>query len=282
MNKLLLKIKSTYEKMSKQEKKVADYLFENSSDIKPLTITDLANKIGVSQATIVRFVKRIGCTGYPQFRIMLASQDKYLIVNESINETDSFIEMYSKISDDVLSSLIKTKNNLTNELLEKAYELIVNADKIVIMGVGSSYIMGLDLYHKLLRAGFNVTMSLDSHFGVIASCLLTEKSLLITLSHSGYSKDVYDTVTVAKEKHAKIMAITSNPKSPIGKSGDVVLVTSSNEISYRVLGLTSRYSELLIIDTLYSYIVTHLEGVKETIRDIEDNIVIKQISKKTK
>ena len=282
MNRLLIATKSKYDEMSKTEKKIADYLFLNASSIKQTTITNLAQLIGVSEATILRFAKRIGCSGYPQFRIMLANEENHHIVNESINKEDTFLQMYSKIGDDVYSSIIKTKNGLTDELLNSAYNLIIKADKILIAGVGNSYVMGLDLYHKLLRAGFNVTMALDSHFGIISSCQLSEKSLFITISHSGYTKDIYDAVMVAKAKGAKVLTITSNHKSPVANESDLVLQTSSNEINYRVLGLTSRYSQLLIFDTLYSYIVTHSQKVEETIEYIEDNIAIKRVNKKGK
>ena len=277
MNKLLVEIKSKYSKLSKTEKRIADYLFQNTDSIHPMTITDLSKLVGVSEATILRFVKRIGCSGYSQFRFMLANHAGSHIVNASIDKGDSFIEMYSKISDDVYSTLVKTREGLSNKLLESAYEAIINADQILVVGVGNSYVMSLDLYHKLLRAGFNVRPALDSLFGFISSSQLTKRSLLICITHSGYTKDVFDCAEAAKHNGARILTITSDPSSPVAAQSDIVLRTCSNEIDYRVLGLNSRYSELLIFDTLYSYIVTHSENVENTIKSIEDNISVKLV-----
>lgn len=283
MSKLLIAIRSKYSEMSKTEKRIADYIFNNFATLKPMTITEFAVVTNSSEATIVRFVKRIGCDGYSQFKIWLAKEEAHHhIVNESILDSDDFLSMYSKISDDVYSSFIKTRDELTNEVLEQAYNLITSAKKIVLMGVGNSYAMSLDFYHKLLRLGFNVQSTFDSHFELISACQSDENTLLIAVSHSGYTKDIYDAVTTAKEKGAKVLTISSNKKSPIAQCSDVVIQTNSDEINYRILGLSSRYAELLVFDTIYSYAVLHLDKAKELIEDIEEKITLKRINKKTK
>ena len=60
MNRTLLQIKLSYDSMGKSEKKVADWLFENSDALLPLSITELAERSNSSEATIVRFAKRLG------------------------------------------------------------------------------------------------------------------------------------------------------------------------------------------------------------------------------
>ena len=283
MGKLLIEIRSKYSEMSKTEKKIADFIFNNASSFKPMTITDFAKAADTSEATIVRFVKRIGCDGYSQFKILLAREETHNhLVNESILDTDDFVSMYSKISDDVYSSFIKTRNGLTNELLSSAYNLINSAERIILMGVGNSNAMSLDFYHKLLRLGFNVQSIYDSHFQLISACQADEKTLIIAVSHSGFTKDIYDAALTAKEKGAKILSITSNAKSPIAQLSDVVIKTNSDEINYRILGLSSRYAELLVFDTIYSYTVLHSDKARNLIEDIEQKISIKRISKKNK
>ncbi len=279
MGKLLIEIRSQYSKMSKTEKKIADYLLSDSNGLKPLTITEFALATGASEATIVRFAKRIGCAGYPEFKLLLAKEEKH-IVNKSIEDTDDFMNMYSKISDDAYASITKTKVNLNNQLFEDSFNLINNSKKIILMGVGESYVMSLDFYHKLLRLGYSVYISLDSHFEVISSCQSDENTVIIAITHSGYTRDIYEAITIAKKKGAKVITITSDIKSPIAKESNIVLCTDSDETNYRVLGLTSRYSQLVIFDTLYSYAVIHKEQAKENIEFIEDSITIKRLAKK--
>ena len=281
MSKLLIAIKTKYNEMSKTEKKIADYILSNPNSIGPMSITDFAEVTNASEATIVRFAKRLGCSGYIQFKLWLAKEENtHHIVNESISDDDELLTMYSKISDDVYSSFIKTKKVLSEELLKKAYDLIVGSKRIVLLGVGNSYVMCLDFCHKLLRLGLNASVAVDSHFGLIYACQSDENTLVIAVSHSGYTRDIYDSVITAKEKGAKVLTITSDPKSPIAVNSNMVITTNSDENNYRILGLSSRYAELLIFDTIYSYAVIHLQGAKELIEDVEERISIKRVTKK--
>ena len=73
-----------------------------------------------------------------------------------------------------------------------------------------------------------------------------------------------------------MLTITSDTKSPLAKRSDLVLETMSDEINYRLLGLSSRYISLAIFDTIYSYIAIHKEKSQETIEEIEDVIITRR------
>ena len=279
MGKLLINIKSCYSSMSKTEKRIADYIIENINSVSPMTITDLSAVSGASEATIVRFAKRIGCSGYQQLKVLLIKEEHHL-ANKSLDEKDTFLSIYSKISDDTYSSLLKTKASLNEESFRKAYELIMNHNYIFIVGVGNSYAVCLDAYHKFLRLGFNIIPIGDSHFQVISACKANENTLFIVVSHSGYTKDILDTVDIAKKHKAKIISVTGDKSSLLAKKSDVALVTSSEEINYRLLGLSSRYAQLAIFDTLYSYILLHNDKSRETIEEIEEIILSKRVTKR--
>ena len=267
--------------MSKTEKRIADYLMENANNLSPVSITELSTLTNASEATIVRFAKRVGCSGYQQFKIQLAKEERH-IASKSINKSDGFLDMYNKVTDDIYASLMKTKDNLSNDLLEEAYQVLMSAKRIYLMGVGNSYAVCLDAYHKLSRIGLDVHICFDSHFQIISACQSNENSAVIAVSHSGFTRDIIESITVAKENNAKIILITSDKKSPAAKLSDVVLCTSSDEINYRILGLSSRYAQLAIFDTLYSYIVTNNEQVPDIIENIENTILIKRVSVKKK
>jgi DNA-binding MurR/RpiR family transcriptional regulator len=103
----------------------------------------------------------------------------------------------------------------------------------------------------------------------IASAHTTDKSVVIGISHSGHSKDVIESMRVAKSNGATTIALTNHGKSPIEKVSSIVLHTVSDETNYRVLGLSSRITQLAIVDTLYSYLVLKIKGVEEQIDKTE-------------
>ncbi len=267
--------------MSKTEKKIADYIMHNPSNRVPLTITELSNATGASEATIVRFAKKIGCDGYQQLKIMLAKEEHH-IINKSISEEDNFIQIYSKICDDIYTTLIKTKETTSNETFQKAYDLISKADHIYVVGVGNSASVCSDIVHKLLRLGYNAMAICDSHFQVIAACGVKQNDLVIAVSHSGCTKDILETTNIAINGGAKVIAITSDTKSPLAKISDVCLSACSDEVNYRLLGLTSRYVQLAMIDTLYTYIAMKNTDAQKNIEKIEDIILNKRILVKKK
>lgn len=269
MDKTTLNIKILYNEMGKAEKQIADWILANPGKIISLSIVELAELCGCSEATIVRFSKRLGLSGYQELKISLAAEGGGSIVSTHITSEDNAYQVYEKVCNDIYLSLEKTKKVLKADSLALAAEKICNAQKIVIFGLGNSASIAIDASHKFLRAGLNSVAYSDNHMQVIAASQLTPNDLAIGISHSGSSKDIVDALKIAKAHGASTIAITNSGKSPILKQSDIVLSTSSNETQYNILALNSRIAQLAIIDTLYFYIVCNrsvqaMESIKKT------------------
>lgn len=254
MNKTALKIKMLYPKMGNAEKKIADWILANPTGLIPLSITELADKCGCGEATIVRFAKRLEFCGYQELKISIARDEGTSELANGILPTDSCLEIYEKVSNDIYCSLELTKNSLDTDALEKAAASILNAEHIMIYGLGNSAAVALDFQHKLLRAGCRASSFSDNHMQSISASHLTERDVAVGISHSGSSKDIIDALSIARERGATTVAITNKGKSPIVKASDITLFTASNETKYSILGLNSRISQLAIINSIYYYI----------------------------
>lgn len=268
--KTILSIKANYEKFSKSEKQIADFIIENPEKILPLYITELSNKCGVSEATIVRFSKKIGFEGYQQLKIAIAQEHHTRPVNENITVDDAPYDIFAKICDDIYCSLEKTKKVIDKMAIEKCCDAILSAEQIILLGLGNSAPIANDAAHKMLRLGLHAHPYTDNHMQVIATAHADEKTVVIGISHSGASSDILDAMRVAKQGGAFTVAITNYQRSPIEKVSDVVLHTVSDETNYRILGLNSRIAQLAIIDTVYSYLVCHLENACDNIAKTEN------------
>jgi len=269
MEKTSLKIQLMYSEMSKSEKLIADWISENPRELISLSIVELAEKCRCSEATIVRFSKRLGLSGYQELKISLAAEGDISPISSEIKQSDKPFDIYGKICNDIYLSLEKTKKSLDGKSLEKACKAISNAGKIVIFGLGNSAAIATDAAHKLLRAGLNCVAYSDNHMQVIAASHLTEKDVAIGISHSGSSKDIVDALRLSKEHGAVTVSITNGGKSPILKYTDIPLFTSADETKYSILGLNSRIVQLAIIDVIYHCIVLNksdaaIESIKET------------------
>ena len=270
MKKTTLKIKMLYNEMGSAEKKIADWIFENPSGIIPLSISELAEQCGCGEATIVRFARRVGFGGYQELKISLAQEEGKKEINDTISAQDSCFEIFEKISNDIYCTLESTKKFISQEALNSAADLILNARKIVVFGLGNSGAIALDMQHKFLHA------YTDNHMQAIAASHLTSSDVAVGISHSGSSRDIVEALEIAKKNGAKTISITNRGKSPIIKQSDFVLSTASDETQYSILGLNSRIAQLAIVDALYSFVLCQNPGTHTAIKSTEKALQTKK------
>lgn len=255
MNRTMLQIKVQYNEMGKAEKKIADWLAANPGSLIPLSISELADRCGCSEATIVRFARRLGFGGYQELKISIAREEGKTEITEGITKDDSCYEIFGKVANDIYCSLEMTKKELDGKALENAAKAILSAEQVFVYGLGNSAAVALDFQHKLLRAGCRASAFSDNHMQVISASHLTASDVAIGISHSGSSKDIVEALKIAKSRGAVTISITNRGKSPIVKQSDITLFTASPETRYSILGLNSRIAQLAIISSIYYYIV---------------------------
>lgn len=277
MGKTIVHIKAHYDELSRAERKVADFLIDNPDDILPLYITELADRCGASEATIVRFAKKLGFDGYQQLKIAVAKESHARPINENITAKDEPYDVFTKVCEDIYCSLEKTKGALDRPALAECCEAILSSDSILVLGLGNSASVATDASHKMFRLGLNAHPYTDNHMQAIATAHTNERSVVIGISHSGSSRDIIEAMKTAKACGATTVAITSDDRSPIERVSDIVLRTVSDETNYRILGLSSRIAQLAIIDTIYSYLVCRLDTAKDKIARTEAALETKKV-----
>ena len=260
MNRTLLQAQLMYNDMGKSEKKVADWLFSHSGEILPYSITDLASKCDSSEATIVRFSKRLGCSGYQELKITLAKESDKKVIQPTITGADDCYSIFEKVCNDAYMSLERTKRSLSAESLARAVDAISVARRVVLIGLGTSAQVAEDASNKLLRAGCNSSAYADTHMQAIAVSQLRAGDVVIGISQSGSSKDIVECLKLAKSRGATTVCITGKARSPLSRQSDISLVTDTEEVRHGYLGLNSHLSRILLMDALCVGIAYEGEG----------------------
>lgn len=255
MNRTLLQAQLMYDDMGRSEKRVADWLFSHSGEILPYSITDLASKCDSSEATIVRFSKRLGCSGYQDLKLTLAKEHEKKVITPTITSSDDCFSIFEKVCNDAYMSLERTKKTLSAESMTSAAEAISRARRVVLIGLGASAQVAEDASNKLLRAGSNSSAYSDTHMQMIAVSQLGKGDVVIGISQSGSSKDVVESMKMARGRGATTISITSKERSPIARQSDILLLTDTEETRHSSLGLNSHISRLIVIDALCYKIV---------------------------
>ncbi|MGL5694839.1 MAG: MurR/RpiR family transcriptional regulator [Peptostreptococcaceae bacterium] len=257
------KIKSKYFDLRPSEVKVANFVLRNPKKASKISISNLSEITGVSQPTIVRFVKSIGYSGYREFKDEIIEDivknkeiiNKNHLYGFNLKKEEEIREIPGKVINTTISILETTLQSMNIEAFEKAIELITASNKIGIYGVENSRSVISDLANKLLYLGLDVRCHSDVYMQNLCANSLTEDDLAIVISYSGTSKDTIDIIKRAKNNNAKTLVITNFGMSMISEYADVVLNSSNSKLDIYGSAIFSRSSQIVVVDMLYMGII---------------------------
>jgi len=231
---------------------VADKVLADPDEAIFYTITDLAEKSGVGETTVIRLCRKLGCKGYQEFKLSLVQNlsSPSGQIHGDIEEGDEVITIAQKISALNAQTVQNTMTLLDEDSLQRAIELLSGANKIYFFGVGSSGITAEDAKYRFMRLGFHVEAASDSHIIAMNAALARPGDVIVGISVSGSTKDLVDTVRMAKQNGVKIICLTNHARSPITHHADVVLLGSSREHPLRGGAFSSKLAQIQILDIL--------------------------------
>ncbi|HUX38722.1 MAG TPA: MurR/RpiR family transcriptional regulator [Rectinemataceae bacterium] len=261
----LAEIRSRLDTWSAKERKVASYILENPRDSVDPSIEELAERIGVSESTLFRFVRKLGYSGYQQFRIALATEaisprDTWYDSPEAGIDEKSAAAVVFKTS---IAALEATLAGLDPELLDRAAEAMTKALRVPILGIGGSNAVAQDAWHKLIRTGLPCEAPVDFHMQLMLASQSGPESLVILFSHTGSNTDALALADEAKLSGARLLIVTSQPRSPLAKRADFLITSRSSGARLVSEAWSGRIAQLAIIDTLYVLVMEKLGGSGE-------------------
>lgn len=264
MTNIEIRTQGVYDQLSKSERKVADYFLHNRQSIFNEPIAQLAANAGVSKVTWVRFCKAIGYDGLKDMKraLFLEMQDtaqesgeedtEEKIIFRDVKDFISVAQMARAVQYNSVSAIENTFKLLDFAVVEQVARAIVQARGVKLFAVGASALVAEDLYSKLLRIGKSVCFSLDSHVQLTYAANLTNQDVAILISYSGMTREVVETLALAKESGACCVGITRYGKSQLAAGADLLLSVSASEAHHRSGAMSSRLAQLAIVDLLFT------------------------------
>ena len=254
----LLCLQENMATLSPTEKAVASQILEKPELVSELCIHDLAKETFSSSSTIVRLCCHIGFSGYRDFRravtAELAVRARTKIDEQrSIAHTDSLEEIIEKVTYRNIVALEDTKALMDIEVLRRCVELIRKARVVYLFGIGASFCTAKDAYLKFLRLNKMCVINEDWHSQLLQARNAVPEDLGIAISYSGKTVEVIECMKALRENHTPIIAITRLANTPVAQLADEKLYTAARETLFRSGAMSSRISQLNIIDILYTY-----------------------------
>lgn len=254
-------VKLMYSSFHKAERKIADYILTLKKPI-GMSVVVLAVMLDVSEATIIRFCKTIGLSGYAELKLCLAqqlgaidSQQDSCQFDMPIEENDGFDVVPKKMIAGVRSALTDLENTIQSNALEQAVQKLKNARMVYLFGIVHSAAVCEDMNCRLLKLGIPSQVYSDSHLQFFAARNVQKDDVVVVVSHSGVTVDVVDAARIAKEHGATVICISNCLDTPLTRVSDIKLLTGGHEVAFNSETMTSHISQLVIIDMLYIGIV---------------------------
>ena len=244
-------ISNELQAMRKSERKVGQFVLAQPDEVIRMRIVDLAEQAEVSEPTVVRFCRAVGCNGFQDFKLALAQQlaSSPSIGQIAVTDSDSIAQYSFKVFDSTVDSLLKVRDNLDLEMLDRAVQALCAAKRVEFYGFGASAAVAFDAQHRFFRLQLATAAYSDPHLQNMSATSLSPDDVVVAFSQSGRTKALLDSIALVKTRGAKVIALAPS-QSPVADAATIPITIDVKEDIQIYTPLSSRIAHLAVIDVL--------------------------------
>jgi glucokinase len=248
---ILTQIRRSRAELSPAEQRVADLVLAKPRSVLSDPIHDIALAAQVSQPTVIRFCRSVGCKGLSDFKLRLASglSMSVPITHSQVTNDDSMLELGAKVLGNTANAILQLRNELQRESIDRAIELVAGADRVELFAVGNYAAVAQDAQTKFLRLGLPCGAHTEPHLQELTAASIQPGTVAVIISSGGKLPELMALQEKIQQRGAALIAITAN-QSPLARKADAALVAEHNENASTHLPMVSRVLHLLLIDIL--------------------------------
>ena len=264
---------SMYDSFFDAEKKIADYILVNKEQVVEMTVAELAEASGTSDATVSRFCKKCNLKGFHHLKISLAKELSDSKADAAISNDlnrDRIGQSLENILANKIEELTQTIRMIDETELNRVLDLFQKAECVQFAAVGNTLPVALDAAYKFNQLGIKaVALSIwETQLGYTLNT--RKEDVIVIISNSGASKRLLALAEIAKDKGAAIIGITNSENSPIAKLSDIHITTATRERLFMDEYYFSRISAMTLIEIFYLLLVVADNKSTEAIRKHEE------------
>ena len=261
---------------TKSDRRLAGLVLSDLDFASKAAISEIAARVGVSEPTVTRFCRNLGCEGLRDFKFYLAQAiaigGQYLSP-EPLSRDAREQRVASAITEAAISAIQRASENLDMTKLVGVAARIASSGNVLCIGSGGiSSMMATEMQNRLFRLGLPVLAQVDGQLQRMYAAVATPETTLVAFSVSGYARSVNEAVQVAQQYGATTVAITP-PDSALAKAADTVIHFQSLEDGNIYKPTSSRYALLAIVDMIVTSVAeTRGPKVLENLRRIKQSV----------
>nr|WP_218847292.1 MurR/RpiR family transcriptional regulator [Psychromicrobium silvestre] len=253
------RIKARLPEMSEAMSQIARYLIEKPQAPLELSIKELAKATGTSAATVTRFCRLIGYTGYAPFRVGVAAavgrsdarESWKTDIGRAFGPDDSPRDVLSTLMNAHTRSLQETAAVLDLRLMKNLARQIALCEHLDIYGIGGSAVMASELQSRLYRIGIPAHHWSEVHAGLVSASRQNSRCIAIGISNTGRTEETIEMLQQARIAGATTVALSNHLNSPLAESAEFQIITSVHEQFLQPDDLSAKHVQLLVLDLLY-------------------------------
>ena len=249
-----------YSSLTRSEIRVADYILKHKPELPYIMSKTLADACQVSEATITRFCRSVGCASFNDFKVRAAQA----ISSDSTSGPASVYDLYGDIQlEDSLEqkcqklyrvgtqALQQTLDLLDYGAVRKVVDCLYEADNVYCFGQGNTSIIAMDAWGRFSSITSKFHWINDFHMQAITAATLGAKDVILYFSFSGAMRELSELGGLVQKTEAKLILVTRFPNSPGAKFSDLLLICGADEAPNQQGSVAVKLGQLFIIDVLF-------------------------------
>jgi len=275
---IISQIKDSYADLRPAERRVADVVLADVAFCVDASNAEIARRADVSEPSVTRFCRAIGCEGVRDFKVKLAQSvvvgRMYLTGSQVPEPNENGSPLWNIVFGEARNALNAVERQVDPAEVVRAAELLASAHQVVVFGLGgSSSSLAQETQNRLFRYGVMVSAHSDPYVMRMIASTLKPNDVVIAISATGRSREVVDAVALAKHYRAKAICITA-PNTDLSQISDVRLTVAIPEFPDTMKPTASRFAFLAIIDLISVATGYRLGGsALETLRRVKYNVL---------
>lgn len=268
------KIKEHRDSLRKSERKVADFILDNSTAVINMRIVDVASNAEVSEPTVLRFCRALGFDGFQSFKLLLAQHQgtSNSFSQFSVDDNDTVADLSKKVFDSTIGSLLAVRDYLDPAMLEKAINALSDANRVEFYGFGASGSVAADAQHKFFRLQVSTAAYTDPHIQLMSAISLSQTDVVVAISQSGRTKALIQSVNLALEAGATVIGLAPQ-NTPLTELCSIPIYVNVEEDQHEFTPVSSRIAHLLVIDVLAMGVARYRKSLlKDHLRRMNKNL----------
>jgi glucokinase len=245
------RIQRVRDTLSPAERRVADHVLAKPRSALADPIVEIARASGVSQPTVIRFCRSLGCEGLSDFKRQLGTglSATMPLTHTQVTGEDNTLELGAKVLGNTASAILQVREQLNRDALARAIETLAAAQRVEFFAVGHYAVVAHDAQFKFLRLGLPSASYTDTRLQLLAAHVLRPRDVAVIISSSGKIDPLLAVADLAHERGAQVVAITAS-QSPLARKADVALIVDHVEDVALQLPMISRILHLLVVDII--------------------------------